>query len=58
MNTTEIKQLAPKVVEVLAKEIAVQAKSATSNNPLSLKKIKDDFVKELLNEVNKILPDK
>lgn len=58
MNSMEIKQLAPKIVEVLAKEIAAQAKTATANNPLSVKAIKEKFSKELLDEVNKILPDK
>lgn len=56
MNT-EIKALAPKIVEVIAKEIALQAKAARSTDSISLKATKEKFVKSLLDELNKALPD-
>jgi len=53
----EIKSLAPKFVEVIAKEIALQAKAAQSVNNISIKATKEKFVKSLLEEINKALPD-
>jgi hypothetical protein len=53
----EIKSIAPKFVEIIAKEIALQAKAARSADNISLKATKEKFVKSLLDEINKALPD-
>ena len=53
----DIKNIAPKIVEIIAKELALQAKSATSVNSLSIKTVKEKFLKLLSDEVNKALPE-
>jgi len=55
--TNDIKQLAPKFVQVIATEIANQAKTAQSVNSISIKTVKEKFVKMLMEEINKALPD-
>lgn len=53
----EIKALVPKFVEIIAKDIALQARNAQTTNSISTKNIKDKFLKELMEEVNRVLPD-
>lgn len=55
--TNDIKQLAPKFVQIIATEIANQAKTAQSVNSISVKSTKERFVKALMEEINKALPD-
>jgi hypothetical protein len=54
----EAKSIAPKLVEIIAKEIALQAKAAKSTDNISIKATKEKFVKTLLDEINKALPDR
>lgn len=56
MNS-EIKSLTPKFVEIIAKEIALQAKNAQTSYSISTKNVKDKFVKLLMEEINRVLPD-
>lgn len=56
--TNDIKNIAPKVVELIAREVATQAKNATSVNNISVKLVKEKFLKLLSEEVSKALPDK
>lgn len=53
----EIKTLVPKLVEIIAKDIALQAKNALTTNSISTKNVKDKFVKILMEEINRVLPD-
>lgn len=53
----EIKALVPKLVEIIAKDIALQAKNALTINSISTKNVKDKFVKMLMEEINRVLPD-
>lgn len=50
----DIKSLAPKVIEVIAKEITAQANKA---QPISIKATKEKVVKALLEEINRVFPD-
>ena len=54
MNET-LKSIAPKLLELIAKELAEQAKSATSINSISVKNAKEKSFKLLNEEVDKLL---
>lgn len=54
MNET-LKSIAPKLVELIAKELAEQAKNATSINSISVKNVKEKSFKLLSDEVDKVL---
>jgi hypothetical protein len=54
MNET-LKSIAPKLVELIAKELAEQAKNSTSINNISVKSVKEKTLKLLSDEVDKTL---
>lgn len=54
MNET-LKSIAPKLVELIAKELAEQAKNATSINSISVKNVKEKSFKLLNEEVDRVL---
>jgi hypothetical protein len=52
----DLKKITTSLVEVITKEAAFLAKSASSTKPISIKSIKDKYLQTLIEEINKTLP--
>lgn len=56
MYSQDLKKIATSLVEVITKEAAFLAKGASPTKPISIKNIKDKYLQNLVEEINKTLP--